>query len=306
MHKMWNFSTLQRPTQEEKERRRRYREEQLLRERQHSAMVNDANKIVNRAKTFRHINSPGSHGGGNNSSSSNNDGGLDYNDNEYGMFDSSLLDSLPSQVGSSANFIEALRHRAKSASRLNDHQKSEQRNRFYGDETNFEQRATRTLNRDTRKRESKSAGANPRTFRSRLRFLEGKEELRPKEQFKLEPNSSTTLYNQQNQRFLRWQDQRDQLSSGYSSGGGGRTAQEQEFNSDDTNDTAMDIYAMTTTMQRKKKEKELQARSQEPKQRIDQRGYDILYTVLLYRIFIRRRKSIINDGLQKNKMDCLN
>ena len=260
-------------------------------------MVNDANKIVNRAKTFRHINSPGS-GGGNNSSSSNNDGGLDYNDNEFGMFDSSLLDSLPSQVGSSANFIEALRHRAKSASRLNDHQKIEQRNRFYGDETNFEQRATRTLNRDTRKRESKSAGANPRTFRSRLRFLEGKEELRPKEQFKLEPNSSTTLYNQQNQRFLRWQDQRDQLSSGYSSGGGGRTAQEQEFNSDDTNDP-MEIYAMTTTMQRKKKEKELQARSQEPKQRIDQRGYDTLCIVLLYKIFKRRRKSFINDSLQK-------
>ena len=50
MHKIWTFSTLQRPTQEEKERRRRYREEQLLRERQHAALVND--KKVNRAKTF--------------------------------------------------------------------------------------------------------------------------------------------------------------------------------------------------------------------------------------------------------------
>ena len=300
MHKIWTFSTLQRPTQEEKERRRRYREEQLLRERQHAAFVNDTNKKVNRARTFLHKGSPGSNGGGgNNSSSSNNDGGLDYNDNEYGMVDSSLMDSLPSEVGSSANFIEALRHRAKSASRLNDHQKIEQRNRFYGDETNFEQRATRTLNRDTRKRESKSVGANAQTFQSRLRFLEGKEELRPKEQFKLEPNSSTTLYNQQNQRFLRWQDQRDQLSSGYSSGGGGRTAQEQEFNSDDTNDTAMDIYAMTTTMQRKKKEKELQARSQEPKQMIDQRGYDTFDTVLYYKIFIRRRRFFLNDNLQK-------
>ena len=272
MHKMWTFSTLQRPTQEEKERRRRYREEQLLRERQHAALVNDTTKKVNRAKTFLHKSSPGSHGGGNNSSSSNNDGGLDYNDNEYGMLESSLMDSLPSQVGSSANFIEALRHRARSASRLNDHHKIEQqRNRYiYGDESNFQQNnTTRTLNRDTRKRESKSVGANPQTFQSRLRFLERADQSRPGSQFQFESSPPST-YNQQNQRFLRWQDQRDQLSSGYSSGGGGRATQEQEINSDDTADTAMDIYAMTTTMQRKKREKELQARTHELKQTVDQ------------------------------------
>ena len=173
MHKIWTFSTLQRPTQEEKERRRRYREEQLLRERQHAALVND--KKVNRAKTFLHKGSPGggSHGGGNNSSSSNNDGGLDYNDNEYGMLDSSLMDSLPSEVGSSANFIEALRHRARSASRINDNKNERNRYNFYADEQNYQKpTATRTLNRDTRKRESKSVGANPQNFQSRLRFLD--------------------------------------------------------------------------------------------------------------------------------------
>jgi len=276
MHKIWTFSTLQRPTQEEKERRRRYREEQLLRERQHAALVND--KKVNRAKTFLHKGSPGSHGGGNNSSSSNNDGGLDYNDNEYGRLDSTLMDSLPSEVGSSANFIEALRHRARSASRINDRNKIEQeRNRYiYGDEQNYPKpTATRTLNRDTRKRESKSVGSNPQTFQSRLRFLDRTEPPRTGQQFQFD-NSPPSTYNQQNQRFLRWQDQRDQLSSGYSSGGGGRTTQEQEINSDDTADTAMDIYAMTTTMQRKKREKEMQARSKEIKQIGDQRGYDRL------------------------------
>ena len=273
MHKIWTFSTLQRPTQEEKERRRRYREEQLLRERQHAALIND--KKVNRAKTFLHKGSPGSHGGGNNSSSSNNDGGLDYNDNEYGMLDSSLMDSLPSEVGSSANFIEALRHRARSASRINDRNKIElERNRYiYGHEQDYQKpTATRTLNRDTRKRESKSVGANPQNFQSRLRFLDRTETQRPGPNFQFDSSPPPT-YNQQNQRFLRWQDQRDQMSSGYSSGGGGRNAQEQEINSDDTADTAMDIYAMTTTMQRKKREKEMQARTKEIKQVGEQRGY---------------------------------
>lgn len=276
MHKIWTFSTLQRPTQEEKERRRRYREEQLLRERQHAALVNESNKKVNRAKTFLHKGSPGSQGGGgNNSSSSNNDGGgLDYNDNEYGRLDSSLMDSLPSEVGSSANFIEALRHRARSTSRINDHNKVEQqRNRyFYGDEQNYPKPiATRTLNRDTRKRESKSVGANPQTFQSRLRFLDRTENPRTGFQFDSSPSSN---YNQQNQRFLRWQDQRDQLSSGYSSGGGGKATQEQEINSDDTTDAAMEIYAMTTTMQRKKREKEMQSRSRDIKPVTEKRGYD--------------------------------
>ena len=61
---------------------------------------------------------------------------------------------------------------------------------------------------------------------------------------------------------------------------GGRAAQEQEINSDDTADTAMDIYAMTTTMQRKKREKEMQARSKEMKQMGEQRGYDYLISLL--------------------------
>ena len=281
MHKIWTFSTLQRPTQEEKERRRRYREEQLLRERQHAALVND--KKVNRAKTFLHKGSPGggSHGGGNNSSSSNNDGGLDYNDNEYGMLDSSLMDSLPSEVGSSANFIEALRHRARSASRINDNKNDRNRYNFYGDEQNYQKpTATRTLNRDTRKRESKSVGANPQNFQSRLKFLDKTETPRLGPHFRLD-SSPPSSFNQQNQRYLRWQDQRDQMSSGYSSGGGGgRAAQEQEINSDDTADTAMDIYAMTTTMQRKKREKEMQARSKEMKQMGEQRGYDYLISLL--------------------------
>ena len=284
MHKIWTFSTLQRPTQEEKERRRRYREEQILRERQHAALVNE--KKVNRAKTFLHKGSPGSHGGGgNNSSSSNNDGGLDYNDNEYGRLDSSLMESLPSEVGTSANFIEALRHRARSASRITENNKAEkQRNRYmYGDDQDYPHpMTTRTLNRDTRKRESKSVGANPQAFQSRLRFLDRTDQSRTGPQSFQFDSSPPSTYNQQNQRFLRWQDQRDQMSSGYSSGGGGgRTTQEPEINSDDTADTAMDIYAMTTTMQRKKREKEMQSRSKEIKHNGDKRGYDDYVTILL-------------------------
>ena len=284
MHKIWTFSTLQRPTQEEKERRRRYREEQILRERQHAALVNE--KKVNRAKTFLHKGSPGSHGGGNNSSSSNNDGGLDYNDNEYGRWDSSLMDSLPSQVGSSSNFIEALRHRARSVTRLNDrHRIEKQRNGYmYEYESDYpRQNSTRTLNRDTRKRESKSVGDNPLSFQSRLRFMDRSEQYMPGSQFHFDTTPPSS-YNKQNQRFLRWQDQRDQLSSGYSSGGGGRATQDQEINSDDTVDTSMDIYAMTTTMQRKKREKELQARAQDLKLMVDKKGYETYNKLFLYGI----------------------
>ena len=66
-------------------------------------------------------------------------------------------------------------------------------------------------------------------------------------------------------------------------------AQEHEINSDDTADTAMDIYAMTTTMQRKKREKEMQARSKEMKQMGEQRGYACLicFNYILNRQFRR-------------------
>ena len=49
MHKMWTFSTLQRPTQEEKERKRRFREEQRRLE------AKKGRERVGRAKTFRHL-----------------------------------------------------------------------------------------------------------------------------------------------------------------------------------------------------------------------------------------------------------
>ncbi|XP_059086658.1 uncharacterized protein LOC131883244 isoform X3 [Tigriopus californicus] len=58
MHKMWSFSTLQRPTHEEKERKRRFREEQKRQAQSKpgfpvSATLNPAKGKVGRAKTFR-------------------------------------------------------------------------------------------------------------------------------------------------------------------------------------------------------------------------------------------------------------
>ena len=75
---MWSFSTLQRPTQEEKERKRRYREEQKRQQK---------NRIA-RAKTFRHL------------EGSNNSGYFNY-----------------SGTNESPSILDALRYRAKSASR---------------------------------------------------------------------------------------------------------------------------------------------------------------------------------------------
>lgn len=193
MHKMWNFSTLQRPTQEEKERRRRYREEQLIRERQSESSFYPKVKKLGRAKTFRHS-------AGN--ILSQNEEMTDINDNEYDRkFDHMLLQSLPGHVQGS--FVDALRQRAKSASRV-----------------------TEDIYSQSRKREQSVGG-----FVSRLRFLDSEAP---------QPTSPTKL---------RWHDRENGgNSSGYSSGG----RQETEFTSDDTGQGIDDLYAMTTTMQRKK------------------------------------------------------
>ena len=74
---MWSFSTLQRPTQEEKERKRRFREEQKRQQKSRIA----------RAKTFRHL------------EDKYNSGYFNYNSNNE------------------VSLMDALRYRAKSASR---------------------------------------------------------------------------------------------------------------------------------------------------------------------------------------------
>ena len=93
MHKMWSFSTLQRPTQEEKERRRKYREEKI---RQHASTLLPKSK-VGRAKTFR-----------------------ERNNNEIvsNSYDDNIVNSGPTSLPVSASMVEVLRHRAKSASRI--------------------------------------------------------------------------------------------------------------------------------------------------------------------------------------------
>ena len=95
MQKMWSFSTLQRPTQEEKERRRRWRNENGGPD----VKPDPRTKKILRAKTFRHQSSDQ----------------VDYNDNL-----DNILSSLPQNPMQSNNFVEALRHRAKSTSRVSD------------------------------------------------------------------------------------------------------------------------------------------------------------------------------------------
>ena len=105
MHKMWNFSTLQRPTQEEKERRRKYREEKI----RHANTLLPKTK-VGRAKTFR----------------------MERNNNEVEDYDAAAAASGghgvtdngaarghgPTSLPISASMVEVLRHRAKSATRM--------------------------------------------------------------------------------------------------------------------------------------------------------------------------------------------
>ena len=103
MHKMWNFSTLQRPTQEEKERRRKYREEKV----RHANTLLPKGK-VGRAKTFR----------------------MERNNNEVSerdMYDSGEMRGHdlykaggPTSLPISASMVEVLRHRAKSATRVSE------------------------------------------------------------------------------------------------------------------------------------------------------------------------------------------
>ena len=87
---MWNFSTLQRPTSQEKERRRKYRD-QLDKARSTSTLLPKGK--VGRAKTFR-----------------------EKNNNEIYFPE----DSGPVSLPASASMIEVLRHRDKSATRYND------------------------------------------------------------------------------------------------------------------------------------------------------------------------------------------
>lgn len=94
MHKMWSFSTLQRPTQEEKERRRKYKEDKI----RHANTLLPKSK-VGRAKTFR-----------------------ERNNNEI---EESYFENGPTSLPVSASMVEVLRHRAKSASRVADN--------YYGD-----------------------------------------------------------------------------------------------------------------------------------------------------------------------------
>ena len=103
MHKMWNFSTLQRPTQEEKERRRKYREEKV----RHANTLLPKTKVT-RAKTFR----------------------MERNNNEiedyeaaaasggHGVTDNGAARGGPTSLPISASMVEVLRHRAKSATRM--------------------------------------------------------------------------------------------------------------------------------------------------------------------------------------------
>ena len=89
MKKMWSFSTLQRPTQEEKERKRRYREEQRKLDRSYSTTNrNNTTSRVGRAKTFRQFEQER------------------HFANSYGS--------------DTSNILEALKYRAKSATRGRD------------------------------------------------------------------------------------------------------------------------------------------------------------------------------------------
>ena len=153
---MWNFSTLQRPTQEEKERRRKYKQEKI----QHANTLLPKSK-VGRAKTFRERN--------------NNDVSFDHPD-----FDPQ---SGPTSLPVSASMVEVLRHRAKSASRVEYLEGVQPQN-------------TTLKKRGGYKERDHSAHTG---FVSRLRFLDASE-----------PNTSQKL---------RWQDR--EPSSGYSSGGRG-------------------------------------------------------------------------------------
>ena len=91
MHKMWNFSTLQRPTQEEKERRKKYREEKI----RHANTLLPKSK-VGRAKTFR----------------------MERNNNEVETYEPESRGGGPTSLPISASMVEVLRHRAKSATRM--------------------------------------------------------------------------------------------------------------------------------------------------------------------------------------------
>ena len=147
MNKMWHFSTLQRPTQEEKERKRRYREE-LKRQEQKAKGRN-----VGRAKTFRQERQP--------------------------------LSAAPT---SSGNIMDALKYRAKSASRVDQNDNI----------MNFGIAAAR------RREHSANAAA-------RLRFMDNEDYHVGRE-----PRG------QPRENKLRWFDRDEPLtSSGYSSGGGG-------------------------------------------------------------------------------------
>ncbi len=133
MHKMWNFSTLQRPTQEEKERRRKYKEDKI----RHANTLLPKSK-VGRAKTFRERN--------------NNEFDYQY-DQEFGPEDLGPV-SLPV----SASMVEVLRHRAKSSSRA-------------PTSDNYNQSSTTTLNKKPQRSKDRDHSAHS-GFVSRLRFLD--------------------------------------------------------------------------------------------------------------------------------------
>ena len=136
MRKIWNFSTLQRPTQEEKERKRRFLEDQQRQQAEHGQLLR-----VGRAKTFRHlVAAPGS----------------------------AVRPPHPHEVAanfpvSPANVLvsDAHRHRAKSASRALEKRRDQLRqHRETGEIYN------RRYRKQNWQEEAHSAGS------SRLRFLE--------------------------------------------------------------------------------------------------------------------------------------
>ncbi len=139
MHKMWNFSTLQRPTSEEKERRRKYRDH-LEKARSTSTLLPKGK--VGRAKTFR-----------------------EKNNNEIYLPEGS---GGPLSLPASASMVEVLRHRAKSATRYAD---------MFGDDAdlnNFESLGSMypvsTLP-NPKKNKNNFRGGNSQ-FVSRLRFMD--------------------------------------------------------------------------------------------------------------------------------------
>ena len=108
MQKMWNFSTLQRPTQEEKERRRKYRQDKI-----HHANTLLPKSKVGRAKTFR-----------------------ERNNNEEDFMHPEF-DPGPASLPVSASMVEVLRHRAKSATRLEHNNDLKKRHREHSAHTGF-------------------------------------------------------------------------------------------------------------------------------------------------------------------------